>query len=876
MKYFIFLFLISFLVKVNSNSLKSTFNLASATQTAANSKTNMIENCNNPCLSCQNTLYFLKFRGNAECRFNRCPGLCMSLSGQWHSNRNSHMNMFRENQINICETCFRSNHCHINDCILEKTIVHNAIQHATEKFNFHYLNPNSGVFNIVNKKSEDYFFNMDFIFKNTDKTLGLLKQYEKVYADSIKLKKFYKIILKFLSNKVQLNLSEVNLGLQIDIDADLLPQWSDMQEHLRIYKNYYMALKSDKIHLNEEKIYLSTDIKKEEDVVKNIIDFDNKVKLNLNKAHNVTEVYKMKCHENLETLKKLVMFVDVVASSNIDNQKKMEILTAKESPTPEQLKELLKSKPKEKVKLSNSKNSAVSIKVAGKKIKIKQDGGNKVNNNISSSPVQLPELNPKGKVNDEIVDEAELYDESEEKLLDKLEEKPKKVKEDKTNKIKEPSLGGKDGSFTESTKLNDKVENKSNKKGEMTNLDKNFDKIAEPSINGNSKNKTNSIVLDKSTYLNKLSEKSKSPIIEIIKSESKSNNISIKDDKDSQPPVTGNNLVIHASPRTPAPLPIPPIASAPIPTPIPNAPSAEPVMPKITAVKVTSPNDTYNKNVFKPDAKIDTLSKMILGIDPKPKDPKASPPIISPSTVHQLENIKKMIKSTQVTEKETNRDSKLENKIDEKLSSLNPSAPSISQSRNITTPSETPNSVTPSQSDIKNINRSNPSARKQSETEDSDEDSIGDDDPFGEDDEKDNLLDDKKAFIQKKSRKRSDYEPSDNLDIDLSILKTNKNIFKNNKIKKLSVDEIKKSGKRFMAELKNHLSEFKNSISNEDEKSKSDDIGDNVSFIQEDNRSLANISRNSNNIVNLLSNNLDTLDEQFFEIKHKIIMNLIK
>jgi len=33
------------------------------------------ENCQDPCLSCQNTLYFLKFRGDADCRFNRCQGL---------------------------------------------------------------------------------------------------------------------------------------------------------------------------------------------------------------------------------------------------------------------------------------------------------------------------------------------------------------------------------------------------------------------------------------------------------------------------------------------------------------------------------------------------------------------------------------------------------------------------------------------------------------------------------------------------------------------------------------------------------------------------------------------------------------------------------
>ena len=161
----------------------------------SNVKSNLLENCNNSCLSCQNTLYFLKFRGNAECRFNMCPGLCMSISGQWNSNRNSHLNFFKSDQINICEACFRSSYCHINDCILEKTIVHNAIVHATENSNYHFLNPNSGVFQMVNKKSDDYFFNLDFIFKNFDKSVELLCKYDQIYTDSIQLKKFYKIIL---------------------------------------------------------------------------------------------------------------------------------------------------------------------------------------------------------------------------------------------------------------------------------------------------------------------------------------------------------------------------------------------------------------------------------------------------------------------------------------------------------------------------------------------------------------------------------------------------------------------------------------------------------------------------------------------------------
>lgn len=373
MKFFLF---ISLLYIIHTHSLNNKFILNS------NSDTKIIENCANPCLSCQNTLYFLKFRGNADCRFNMCPGLCLSLSGNWNSGRNTPLNFFKEDKINICEACFRSNHCHINDCILEKTLVHNAITHAIEKFPMHYLNPNSRVFNLVNKKSEDYFFNMDFIFKNFEKIIKLLSGYDKIYTDSNKLKKFFKIIMKFLSQRSRLSLSEFNLGLDLDIDEELYPSWKEIIEHLRIYKNYYIGLKSQKINLNEEKIYLSTDILKEEDVIKNIIDFDNKVKLNLEKVHNITEIYKIKCNKNLEALNKMVAFVDVIHSHNISNIEKINYITKDTNYTHEHVLEVLSPK-----KLNNTV-SQLEIKLQPEKISI-QVAGKTINVNKKIEKVKL-------------------------------------------------------------------------------------------------------------------------------------------------------------------------------------------------------------------------------------------------------------------------------------------------------------------------------------------------------------------------------------------------------------------------------------------------------------------------------------------------------
>lgn len=41
------------------------------------------------------------------------------------------------------------------------------------------------------------------------------------------------------------------------------------------------------------------------------------------------------------------------------------------------------------------------------------------------------------------------------------------------------------------------------------------------------------------------------------------------------------------------------------------------------------------------------------------------------------------------------------------------------------------------------------------------------------------------------------------------------------------------------------------------------------------NRSLDNISKNTNSIIDLLQNNLRSLDDEFFEIKHNFITDLM-
>lgn len=177
----------------------------------------------------------------------------MSISSKWNSNQNTILNYFKNDQINICETCFRGGYCHINDCILEKTLVHHAIDQSIAGHDFHYLNENNNFFLKINKHSDEYFFNMDFVLKNLSKIEKMLYKYSFLYKNSIKVKNFYKKIVTFLAKKNKLSVEDLKLGMDIDIDEEF--NIDEISRSLTGLNDYFVRAKANKIHLNENKLY---------------------------------------------------------------------------------------------------------------------------------------------------------------------------------------------------------------------------------------------------------------------------------------------------------------------------------------------------------------------------------------------------------------------------------------------------------------------------------------------------------------------------------------------------------------------------------------------------------------------------------------------
>jgi hypothetical protein len=847
---------------------------------------------------------------------------------------------------------------------------------------------------------------------------------DKIYADSNKLKKFFKIILKYLSQKSGLNLSELNLGLDIDIDEEIYPSWKDIVEHLRIYKNYYIGLKSEKIHLNEEKIYLSTDIQKEEDVIKNIIDFDNKVKLNLEKVHNITELYQIKCNKNMEALNKMVAFVDVIHSHNISNIEKMHYITSDSNYTHEHVLEVLTLR-----KLNNTVNQLevklqpekISIQVAGKKININTQNKNLNGVNIEnlntkslidynvthslpekivtpldshltdhsfqakledrneihsvtkdfslaasnnstleihsfSHPLpkiietpkiqpslnnQVPLINNKNdqksgspfieKTSDTLDwdDDMDMMDDDDKtgnllmensktlNLNSKSENKTiyneRIIKRSSTDKIGEPSIGKNSEKILPSSKIQLNSLNNNLETFKKNQIPIQAKRIHEPSLRAEGKVQTT-----KSTgasppslenYNNKLTQNQVNNMNNILNIKNKANQNSQMNLQNFRNTEQNNNLINSSSlsnqneliknnpsvnqhqipnvinnqtpnmiknihfntfsapnlhPQVPLSnlkinqIPIPVQTRVPVPTPslhlhVPTPLTPNPIIPpspqiqnlsnsnlpiisqalplKITAVKVAQTPDDFNKNVFKPNQKIENLVNNILGVDNKQKlnEPTVVPTVINPSSVNNLEKLLNGGKSPILPSADNSK---------EKQENLNKNVQSSRAPVSTQAASSTP--------PLRKMNK-----------EDDDDDMMSDEE-------------DDKAFLQKRANISL-------LDAELGI-KQNEKLLNNNKIAKLSVEEIKRSAKKFMEQLKHEIHEYKKEvkINQKNQHEESNFNSSKSSIFQEDNKSLKHLSETSNNLVNLLSNNLKSLDDEFFKVKHNIISSLIK
>ena len=84
------------------------------------------------------------------------------------------------------------------------------------------------------------------------------------------------------------------------------------------------------LNLNFHKFILATsDINRENELIKNIIDFDDKIKIIHENGKHLTEVFKQKTNENLALIHKLMINVNVSRLNFIPIETKLSILTGK-------------------------------------------------------------------------------------------------------------------------------------------------------------------------------------------------------------------------------------------------------------------------------------------------------------------------------------------------------------------------------------------------------------------------------------------------------------------------------------------------------------------------------------------------------------------
>lgn len=212
------------------------------------------EICPNPCMSCQSTLYHLKFNESGECQFNQCPKQCISITNKWNANTNPNYIIFKSNQLDVCGTCFRESLCSINDCLTQKSLIKKAMENAAVKVDLHIINTSELTFEAINKKSEDYFFNMDFVMRNLKKLEKILSRYESILNESSYLFNLYKRMALAKMSSTQ-SYEQLKMLANTPLPQSFSIQYKDTLENLSIFKTYYQGLKSHQIRLNDDKIF---------------------------------------------------------------------------------------------------------------------------------------------------------------------------------------------------------------------------------------------------------------------------------------------------------------------------------------------------------------------------------------------------------------------------------------------------------------------------------------------------------------------------------------------------------------------------------------------------------------------------------------------
>jgi hypothetical protein len=94
---------------------------------------------------------------------------------------------------------------------------------------------------------------MDFVMLNLNKIINLFNRLDTLYHNTLLLKKIYKIVLSHIAKKNNILISDFSMDIGIDIDEEI--PWKENFKNMKIYENFFISIKANKINFQTGKIY---------------------------------------------------------------------------------------------------------------------------------------------------------------------------------------------------------------------------------------------------------------------------------------------------------------------------------------------------------------------------------------------------------------------------------------------------------------------------------------------------------------------------------------------------------------------------------------------------------------------------------------------
>ncbi len=305
--------------------------------------------CSNPCNVCQSSIYTLKTFSKIDCLNTECPQICTGLRDDFLSQKNIQLSFFRNNQLTVCETCFRLNLCHMSECIQEKSIIGNTISSTLQNTQiFHKILSDQVVIDDLNKLPTDLSFNINLIFTNGNRLMTDAQNYINLFYYSESLKKIYFNLYERITNEKYEIKNQKDPSFSFDESITAYDEFFKNNENLdSLFKNYMIRVETlenfyktqlinVRVSLSPERLYNSFILNEEQSIIDKYIEFNLKMKNLIDEIYSFTEylnvgikknifiignIKRSFFNKNLKNIKPLNEEPDIVLENTIDKKK---------------------------------------------------------------------------------------------------------------------------------------------------------------------------------------------------------------------------------------------------------------------------------------------------------------------------------------------------------------------------------------------------------------------------------------------------------------------------------------------------------------------------------------------------------------------------